>query len=48
MAGLTRKVIEVEVSLQAERVALATEREKAHKSAQALKATMDLASRRDA
>ena len=47
-ANLTRKIFEVEVALQVERAPLALEREKAHKSAQALKATTDLAFRRDA
>ena len=47
MATLTKRVVEVEATLQAKRDALTSEGEKAHKSAQALKATTALVSRKD-
>ena len=46
-ADLTKKVAEAEATLQAERAALTAERERVHKSAQALKAAIYLASGRD-
>ena len=48
VANLTKEVAELEAAFQAERAALAAEREKAHKSVQVLKATTDLVFRRDA
>ena len=47
MSTLTKRVSDVEAALQAERAALMTERKKAHKLAQALKAATTLVLRKD-
>ena len=47
VASLTKRAVEAEAALQVERVTLITEREKAYKSAQALKAATTLVSHKD-
>ena len=47
MAILTKRVAEAEVAFQVERVILMSKREKAHKSAQALKVATTLVSSND-
>ena len=47
VATLTKRAAEVEAALQAKRAALTTKREKAYKSAQALKVAIALVSSKD-